>query len=416
MVRGEYWWVYYRNDGIDWSHRIPGDSIPVEEGSCFDVSDLPAPVGANLVICIPGEQVRIHKIKAPSRNRRRFLASLPYVIEDKLLHDTENYHLSPLTKDKKTTHIPVAIIKKSYLEELLKKFNLKEWRIKIVIPDFLTIDSHEPGIWTLDVSDMPNLLRIPGPDGGATLSGEIVQQPLGSLVLAIESAETIPDKLKVRVRDNQQYDLVRQWSDVLDRFKIKLEIHEDQRPRALWLSRFNLPKSNLNLLTGDYAPQKETKKHLLRLLPITGLAAALVLVSIIQWVVDGARIKSEYLRLNNEIEETYRAAFPDARNLVDPRFQMEQQLLKIRNPNNKIVDDDIDFLERLEQLASILSGNNNLLQTINYDGKMFEIEISVPDYESLERLQRQLSLTMEVNIENAELRDGRVHSLINIGT
>jgi hypothetical protein len=73
MINGNYWWIYCRATKVDWSERHAGVSVPTQEGSCAEISDIPAPEGSSLVVCIPGEHVRIHKVKAPARIDAVFL-------------------------------------------------------------------------------------------------------------------------------------------------------------------------------------------------------------------------------------------------------------------------------------------------------------------------------------------------------
>ena len=127
------------------------------------------------------------------------------------------------------------------------------------------------------------------------------------------------------------------------------------------------------------------------------------------------RITTEHERLTRAIEDTYREAFPDARNLVDPRHQMEQRLVAAAGPDGNGQERRIDMLDWLEQLAPVLgNGADARLTAFVFDGRQLILDLTVADFEALETLQRQLAGGARLNVEKAELKDERVVSRITL--
>jgi general secretion pathway protein L len=147
---------------------------------------------------------------------------------------------------------------------------------------------------------------------------------------------------------------------------------------------------------------------------MTGLAAAVLLTIIAQWMIEGSQIKSEYTEIKSSIEQSYKEVFPNARNLIDPRFQMESELQKFRDTQTSSDGAGTNFLGNLVLLSNILDPDNNQLQKLEYDGKQFILEVSVTDYEALEKLQKELEKTMNITVDNADLREGRVYSRLSL--
>jgi len=339
------------------------------------------------------------------------MASLPFTLEDQLLKDVEAYHFVPLGKTRGGQDVPVAVIEHEYVSGVLNELQGHGWRVKILVPDYLAITSPLPGVWLLDAADAPFLLRMPGDEGGATLFGKLNPQPPGPLLLALEQVSPAPQTLRVRVGTYNQSEQVAAWSSQLQPYNIELDVYEDNLSRSAWLTRQGLPGVGVNLLTGTYTPVGEERLWSRRLLPAAGLAAMLAVVTLTHWIIEGAQLQSEHRDLQQSIATTYRQVFPEARNLVDPRYQLEQQI--------KILSDQqedtggFDFLPQLSQLAPYFGeGQDYRLQTINYDGSSITLEVSVADYEALQRLQEQLARGATINVENAELRDGRVYGRI----
>lgn len=413
-IRGEYWWLRLHARGIDWAHCHTGESVPRQEGVCPDIPSLPAPAGASLVLCMPGEQARMHRVNLPHRNRRKFLDALPYALEDQLLRDPASYHLVPLSAERRATDVPVVVINHDYLSALVDQCRQAGWQPVMLVPDYLAIPAPGADAWFIDASTTPLLLRMSATQG-AVLQGEPGPQTLGTLLLALEQADESPHSLRVRVASHQQYKSISRWSEMLTERQIHLDIFIDEHPRSHWLARQPIPAPGLNMLTGPYANPDSQWVNLHKLLPVTALLSALVVISGIHWFVEGKQLETQYQQLQQSIEATYQQSFPGARNLVDPRFQMEQAIsaMQTRGMTN---GSGMDFLGRLEQLAGHIAAQPDCqLQRVAFDGTNITLEVSVTDYESLERLQAELAQSASVDIENAELKDGRVYGRIRLG-
>jgi general secretion pathway protein L len=412
-MRGEFWWVRWRPDGLDWAQRAAEETSPRQAGSCPGWADLPAPEGARLIVIVPPEAVRVHTVALPTRSRTRFRAALPYALEDHLLHDPEAYHFAPLPKPRGQTPTAVAVVERSRMDAWLDGTEGQGWRLRSLVPEYLTLAPPEPGVWQMDASESPMLLRLPRGGGGAGLAEGPAAAPPGGLLLALEGTDRPPRTLRVRVADGEQRALVAQWHKPLADRGIDLDVQEDDRPRFTWLTRQPLPERVCNLLTGPYASGEDPRQWARRLAPAAAMLGALVLVAGGQWALEGARIRAEHQRLQQAINDTYRQAFPQAKNLVDPRYQMEQRLERLRRRGKDV--GGAGLLPRLARAAPLLQGDGEArVQALRFDGRSLTIDVSVPDYQALERLERGLAQTGEVTVDNAELRDGRVHGRLRV--
>ncbi|KPV40118.1 hypothetical protein AN478_08200 [Thiohalorhabdus denitrificans] len=381
----------------------------------MDWSELPAPAGARLMLCVPGERVRVHRVHLPAGSRRRQRAILPYALEEQLLRDPGEYHFVPLPRPKSQPDTPVAVVERELMDQWLDGLEENGWRPRVLVPEFLAVPPPPPGTWFLDAAESPFLLRLPSGGGGAALPGTLGSQPPGSLLLALEQARVAPAILRVRVADEEQRARVAEWSAWLEPRELDLEIQEDSRARSAWLARQEQPRAGCNLLTGPYASREDPRVWGRRLAPAAGLALGLLVVAGIQWALEGQRISAEHARLEAAIEDTYREAFPDARNLVDPRYQMEQALERLRRRGQDTEESD-GFLERIARLAPRLTeaGEDAEVESLAYERGELTLEVSMADYEALERLQRRLGENGSVEVENAEMQDGRVNASLRL--
>jgi len=413
-IRGEYWWVYLQASRLDWVHCVASDAMPVMQGSCTQLSELPAPQGSALIICVPGDRARIHRVNLPLKNRKRLLAALPFALEDQLLHEPNSYHLVPLPAARGSQQVPVVVMEYAWLSAIVETCMHASWQIAMLIPDYLALPEPESDTWLLDASSAPMLLRTPGLQG-AVLTGVPMQDSIGTLSLVLEQAEIRPQKLIVRVCNRQQYQIISSWSEPLASRDIQLEIRLEEQSRTEWLAGLPPPAAAANLLTGPYASNNQqglsTEKFRLAMI----LLVALIVISSTHWLIQGSRLKTKYSQLQQSIATTYLQAFPGTRNLVDPRFQMEQQIKNLTERRQQ-QGSNMDFLSRLNQLAGQLVANPDCqVQKIDFDGSTILLVVSVADYEALERLQAILANTGPVHVENAELKDGRVTGRIRLG-
>jgi general secretion pathway protein L len=366
------------------------------------------------VLCVPGERARIHRVTIPTTNRKRLLGALHYALEDQLLHDVANYHLVPLWSDRVVTGISVIVTEHQYINGLLHTCSASGWNVLLLVPDYLTIAAPASSVWFIDASATPLLLRKSGADG-AVLHGEFGAEIPGMLLLALEQADKPPEKLVVRVCNREQYKTITDWSAQLASRNIQLEIMLDNSTRGQWLARQPLPEPGLTLLTGPYTVVDRQIRDLRRIRPVAAMLGVLVTLSLVHWLVTGSRLQDEHDQLQQSVTAMYMQAFPDTKNLVDPRFQMEQQLQQLARGNADAKGGQ-DFLARLQDIAEQLDASpGSQLYRVSFDGSSITVEVSVPDYEALDRLQQQFAAGATVNIENAELKNGRVFGRIRLG-
>lgn len=409
---GEYWWVQWRPEGCYYARRAPHSDVPLQEGECPDLESLPAPPGARVALCVPGAAVRVHAAGVPTRNRRRFLAALPFALEERLLHPPESCHFVPLARPMGSNPTPAAVAARERMAGWIEGIEKQGWRLDVLTPEYLLMPEPAPDAWLLDVAAAPMLLRFPKPGGGAALAGAPAADLPGALALALEQAWKAPARLEVRIANQEQREQVESWRERLRELGAELQLVQDNTPRNAWLAR-QAPPPGGNLLTGEYAPRRGRLPPLRRFIPAAALAAALLAVLGTQWLLDAARTRDEHERLSRDIETVYRQAFPNARNLVDPRHQMEQRLIAGRTARETPAAQN-DILAWLEELAPFMgAGADVRLASLDYDGARLELELVLPDFAALEKLQKQLAGFSQVRVEETRPGDdGMIRSRI----
>ena len=409
LPQGEYWWVYLRPDNLQWVQRKNSDTAALSSGSCNLLSEVPAPAGARMVLCVPGESVRVHVVDLPARKRSQFISALPYALEDVLLREPDKYHLCPLTDFRRGNRHSIAVIEHARMSAWIEELRLNDWVPQLLTADYMAIVLPDDNSWMLDVSENPCLLRRSDEQYGTAFYEDVRTEIPAALLLALENASDLPSYIQLRVGNKEQEALVSQWQQQLDSFEIGLQINEDSRSRVTWLSSFPVFRNELNLLSGSYAKNQHELFTLRRAVPALSLLCMILLVLSGQWFYETSRIKTQYETLNEQLSLTLLQAFPEVKNIIDPRFQMQQ---KIELLQQSAVSSDVksDLLNWLNTIAPILDSNGKFrLQSLQYDEERLSLELDVRDYVALDELQKSLQEETYITIDNAELVDARVH-------
>jgi general secretion pathway protein L len=412
MIRGGHWWIYITTSGVNWAQVISGDSLPVKKGSCNDLLSVPAPEDANVIICLQGERIRTFQVDLPRKNKRKFLSSIAYVLEDKLIHSPEEYHFIPIIQEQNSNRIAVAVIEKNDLDVVVSWAKEKKWQISLITADYMYVANPERKQWILDATSSPLILRGVYPELGSVLSGEISANLHPALRLALEKSDNRPEKLLIRVKDNEQSEVINSWSEGLNELGVKVEKIVDTRSRVDWLSRFPVPEIEFNFLTGPFKGSSNRQSSLSRLIPVAGMTLLILILLLIQFFMRNNRIETEYNYLRTEQEATYRELFPQSKNIVDPKYQMEQALLQLQSSSTAQEEIPTDFLSQLEVLSRHIDPVTSYIDRIEYDGSKIILDLNIDDYELLEDLQRRLSSDIKVSVQSAELKGEKVQSRI----
>jgi len=86
----------------------------------------------------------------------------------------------------------------------------------------------------------------------------------------------------------------------------------------------------INLLQGDYSRKQQFEKILRPWRPAIILLGLWLVMQLSMFVVEYSRLSTSSSELKEQIEAVYRDAFPQSRNIVNPKVQMQRGLEKLR--------------------------------------------------------------------------------------
>ena len=123
------------------------------------------------------------------------------------------------------------------------------------------------------------------------------------------------------------------------------------------------------------------------------------------FVFDYVSLNNQNTKLNAEIVEIYKTAFPGSRRIIDAKAQMKQKLkdLKMRKGQS-----GRSFSEMLSVSGSVLAKTSGLkIKTLRYYDGRINLELQVKSLQALDKLKNELSNVNKYNVEIQNASSGK---------
>lgn len=353
--------------------------------------------GARVVVLAPSSPMLTCVASLPPTPTARLRQALPYALEEQFAEDVELLHFAMGKRDSEGV-LPVVAVERDVMNRWQALFAEAELRPHVVLNEALALPWEE-GEWSLLLQEDEALLRT-----GAYQAYTIPMAQLEAwLSLAWSGQKAHPQR--VTVFDSREGVEVPQWQGKPP--GIEIEYETDVSPVVL-LARAD-PALGINLLQGEFS-RKEQLGRLWR--PWRAIAAMFGVWLLLQ----GVMVISDYFSLSSRdeelyaaIEKVYRDTFPEARNVVNPRVQMERKLVELQGGGSGGA-----FAVLLSASGPVLSEFDGLeLRNMRYKQDELELELELKDVSSLDRLREALQQQkLAVEIRGATTREDKVESRV----
>lgn len=382
--------------GVSWLTR--GESATAVPGAGELREAVLRAQGARMIILAPATPMITTEAEMPPLQGARLRQALPYALEEQFVEDVEQLHFAIGKRDSHGRY-PVVALERQLMDQWQALFAEAELRPHVMLNEALALPWNE-GEWSLLLQDEEALLRTGDFQGYAIPIAE-----LDSIVtLAWEAEENPPEIIRLFDARDASYSQSA-WRGA----PVGAALREEQVDSVMALLSQTDPAKGINLLQGDYS-RKEQLGRLWR--PWRATAALLAAWFLLQGGMAVTRyisLSAEELQLESDVEQAYRDAFPDARNVVNPRVQMERKLAELKSGGGGSA-----FTMLLATSAPVLKEIDGLqLRNMRYKQDQLELELELNDLPSLDRLKAALQKqNLNVDINGASTRDDRVESRI----
>jgi len=378
-----------------------GQMGEIFQGSLDEISEQRS--GLKISVIVPGNDVTLSSAYVPTKNKKRLKTALPFAMEDQLVSDVENLHfaLGGFDDEGKVNCAIVDTHKMDSWVAQLKQFSIQA---NFIVPDILAVP-FTSGSWSVLIEESIVLVRT-GPQAGFSIETENAEAILQMHLL--ENSESPPEQLYVYRYENDN-------SESPDFSSLQLRIQED-------ICVFNmLPLVQgldldyaINLLQGDYSRREQIGKIWRPWIPAAAMLGGLVILQLVMTTVSYFQLKSQSREIQAQIIQTYRSAFPNAKNIVNPRVQMERKLKSLRGGSG---GDSSSALGLLTSAATVFKSTAGLtIKSLRYkDGKL-NVDLIIKDLQTLDAIKLQLTQNegLSVDIVNANSRNNQVESRLKI--
>jgi general secretion pathway protein L len=289
---------------------------------------------------LPSARVLFARLKLPRVSPATIRELLPFAVEDRLLADPSHIHAVAGHKDAKGDTI-VAVIDREWLRAMLDALARAGLRPTRAWPESCVLaGGHDD--WNLVWSESSGML-VDDDGVSATFDHDPSRGMPLALRLALDEAAARGERpTQVRVHTDGAATLpdLERWS---------AETGLPFKPGTQWSVLAKSEPSNrcIDLLVGEFAPRSAYPLKLPRAVVV--LAAAIALFQLGFVAVDAWRLTAERAALEARREAIFRAAFPEAKVVVDPDLQMKRNLADLKRTRGLAVSDE--FLGGLSRMA-----------------------------------------------------------------
>jgi general secretion pathway protein L len=356
------------------------------------------------VLLLPGADVLLTQARLPVRSAAAIAKALPYALEEQLADEVETLHFVRGPQDVQG-NMPVAVIQRQRLERYLAELQQIGVRPERAYPVPLLLPRRE-GAWSILVEGEQVMVRS-GDYQGMGLERDCLLPVLRQLLEGQEARPVLQLWAKGEAMPN-----VDEWAAIGCEVEPMPALSSGLPLLASGLAGPQL----LDLLPGVSAGQAGAMG------PVKAwraVAAFLLLALLIQFGGMGYGywlLQAEESVLRQEVEETFKTAFPEVRRIVNPRIQADQQLAEMRRIYGQGGDAFLSLLYVSGQ--ELQKGNGLQITDLSFKGGVLQLRLQGRDLSQFEglkqRLEQHQGQRLEVTILSAQTRNEGVDARIQI--
>lgn len=370
---------------------------------------LPAYKGA-LVVLIPTVQVLLLTAKVPAKQLSRVLQAVPYALEDRLADDVEDLHFALGNNEQGQQR--VAVMRHADMQALQARLQAAGLQPQWIIPDIFAVPYTEKGWGLLYLGNLA-LLRT-GAQSGFALETATLKQLL-PLLLEDEN-QPRPKQIQVFTPLNQKNQEALSSVDALG-----VELTESTLEQSSFhlfvdtLQNADKQAQPINLRQGVYLKTQQWGQWWKPWRLTAGLLLVWLGVQIVLQIQEVYSLREERDGLKTQIHNLYKRSFPQARKIINPRLQMQQQLETLRAAvgNGQVDKGVLHLLQRLSQ--PLKSTPNLVLQRLDYRQQRLDLNLQLASLQNLESLKQDLlKQDLSVEIRSASSRNNKVEAQVRV--
>lgn len=330
-------------------------------------------------VVIPTSQASLHRVELPWLGEKKARSALPYALEDQLAQSVESLHVAFDHQHYNQGHYLVVVCDKTYLNQLIVTLKQHQLSFDQITIDWFALDNNQCCL-------MPNYILV---------NYDTFRGAVGSELIDIFLSQITP------------IDQIFRFTDSFNYSEKSLVTIDTQEQSSVWIGKRLQQAASINLCQGEFVNGSKSSNR--SWLIAAGAMIALWLVSVIVGnSLQLHRINQQINSLDQQIAVIYHQFFPQAQQVISPRFRIGQ-LLKSNQGSS-----DQTFWLLLNNLAQANKAGSHI-ERLNFQSNMLQVTLVSSDFAELETLQTWLSQHhIKVKQTQASTRDGQVTSTLEL--
>ena len=317
-------------------------------------------------------------LELPWLTERKARAAIPYALEDKVAQSVEDLHFAFDKIHYQNNRYLIAVMAKRRLRYLMQQMDTYFITFEMITVNWFALDADQ-----LCISNA-NLL-INKEDFKGALSGS----------LALNYLKQHPQERPITFQDA----------------KLALDIETEKREELsyTWIARKLLKSKPLNLCQGDMQ-HGSTSDWIKKGYKLAAALCSIWLISILlvnALILHSINKKTELI--DKQIEVIYRQFFPNAKQVISPKFRISQLLSTNREGSQT------RFWFLINKFAKTVKGSSIRLEQLRYQNKTLSVTFVSPDFIHLEKFENNLKKAqLKVNQTQASTQDQQVIATLEL--
>ncbi|WP_434340243.1 type II secretion system protein GspL [Motilimonas cestriensis] len=392
------------NHGIDWLVWSNSEQEIIASGqlnNAQQLSQLHEKAGGRpVIVLLPVADVLLTQVEVPGKLTRQLQQALPYMVEEELATDVDKLHFTVL--DCSDGVASLAIVEKAKMDNWLDWLEAAQLKCRQFLPDALMLPEHE-GQWSA-VQMADDWLIRQGRYKGFSADESLLPFLMDKWLQEGESA------VDNEVEASEQ--VIQVYTPLPSGVAGNWQLNTPELPMQL-LAQGALA-SHMNLLVGEYQPQKEYSKNWLLWKRVGIAATACLVLALVSTVLSLQQLKQENEQLTAEIKDIYVTLFPDEKNIREARIkaQLKRHLSKLENQTQGA--DLLSMLAKIQPAFKQVPGFKPM--SLKYEGKDSEIRLQIKanTYAEFEKFQSLLDPSLKVQQGAMSNQDNKVTGTLTI--
>ncbi|QPK64725.1 type II secretion system protein GspL [Methylomonas sp. LL1] len=287
-----------------------------QTGSWRELAD--AANGRQTIGLLPATTVLLLEIELPVKSNAQIKKALPFALEEQLADDVDNYHLVWFRQA--AGKLAVAVVSHRKMIDSIAYFQRAGIELDAIYPESLCLP-YQPGSCSMLVESDCVTLRT-GPLQGMGIDAGFFPRLLDVL------QQAGPECRQWRLWSSQPAGALRQLlpPDTLE-----------QSLDTAWqlFGQSYKSASELNLLSGPYAPRANDEGDWRRWLPATGILLLAMAIQLGGQLNQNRQQQAELQSLETQTLELFKQTFPDIKRIVNVKAQADQQLMALKKQSGE---------------------------------------------------------------------------------